>query len=81
MRVAVEAASASGAFAVGAPARVIAPGNYTAIGSVNIGRTYDVAPDGTRFLMIKDATQTTAAPPIVVVQHFDEELKRLVPTK
>jgi hypothetical protein len=25
--------------------------------------------------------QTTGPPQVVVVQHFDEELKRLVPTK
>jgi hypothetical protein len=40
--------------------------------------------DGKRFLMIKEgvgAGQTAAAPKIIVVQHFDEELKRLVPTK
>jgi serine/threonine-protein kinase len=49
------------------------------------GRTYDVSPDGRRFLMIKDsdtADQQAAAPPnLVVVQHWAEELKRLVPTK
>jgi hypothetical protein len=31
--------------------------------------------------MVKSASDPTAAPPqIVVVQHFDQELKRLVPT-
>jgi hypothetical protein len=46
------------------------------------GRTYDIAPDGRRFLMIKEDAGTAAAPQnLVVVQHFDEELKRLVPTK
>jgi hypothetical protein len=48
------------------------------------GRTYDISPDGQRFLMIKDGggTDQTAAPPqIIVVQHWTEELKRLVPTK
>jgi serine/threonine-protein kinase len=45
-------------------------------------RAYDVAPDGTRFLMIKDVDSTaTAAPAIVVVQHWVEELKRLLPPK
>ena len=46
-------------------------------------RRPDVAADGQRFLMIKlAASDPTSAPPqIVVVQHFDEELKRLVPTK
>jgi hypothetical protein len=47
-------------------------------------RHYDVSPDGRRFLMIKEGggTDQTAAPPqIIVVQHWTEELKRLVPTK
>jgi serine/threonine-protein kinase len=45
-------------------------------------RNYDIAADG-RFLMLKAApNDTTGAPPqIVVVQHFDEELKRLVLAK
>ena len=48
----------------------------------NPGRTYDIAADG-RFLMMKDAgAGGTAAPAsIIVVQHWVEELKRLVPTK
>ena len=43
---------------------------------------YDVSPDGQRFLMIKaPGTDASAAPPaLIVVQHWDEELKRLVPT-
>ena len=46
-------------------------------------RMYDVAPDGTRFLMIRKG-EGSAEPPItqiVVVQHFDQELTRLVPVK
>jgi serine/threonine-protein kinase len=46
------------------------------------GRTYDVSPDGRRFLIVKgvDARDETAAPPgIIVVQNWFEELKRLVP--
>jgi Tol biopolymer transport system component len=47
-----------------------------------VGRTYDISPDGSRFLVVKPATEPNAQPPqLVVVQHFDEELKRLVPTK
>ena len=48
------------------------------------GRTYDVSPDGRRFLMIKDARTTDpAAPPpqLVVVLNWFEELKRLVSPK
>ena len=47
------------------------------------GRTYDVSPDGQRFLMIKvgaGSDQTAAPTNIVVVQTWHEELKRLVPT-
>ena len=46
------------------------------------GETTVWRPDG-RFLMIMDDGAALAAAPlqIVVVQHFDEELKRLVPTK
>ena len=45
------------------------------------GRTYDVAADGRRFLMIKeDASRPDQRPiQLVVVQNFFEELKRLVP--
>ena len=68
-----------------APTKVL-EGNY-AVGSGLAGgrpfRNYDIAPDGQRFLMLKAAgSDTIVAPPqIIVVQHFDEELKRLVPTK
>jgi hypothetical protein len=41
-----------------------------------------VSPDGQRFLMITaPETDASAAPPaLIVVQRWDEELKRLVPT-
>ena len=41
-----------------------------------------ISPDGQRFLMIKEgggAEQAATPITLVVVQHFDEELKRLVP--
>jgi serine/threonine-protein kinase len=46
------------------------------------GRSYDVSPDGRRFLMIKEGGPSGTASPasLVVVQHWFEELKRLVPT-
>jgi Tol biopolymer transport system component len=50
--------------------------------SFSISRTYDISPDGSRFLMIKGAgTDTTAQPSVILVEHWDEELKRLVPKK
>ena len=50
------------------------------------GRNYDVSGDGQRFLMIKesagsDSSSTPAAPSIVVVINWTEELKARVLTK
>jgi eukaryotic-like serine/threonine-protein kinase len=45
-------------------------------------RSYDVAPDGKRFVMLKNAETSgprSTPPRIVVVQNWFEELKRLVP--
>ena len=53
-------------------------------GGGNQGRTYDVSPDGRRFLMIKTGggTDAPAAPAsITVVLNWFEELKRLAPAK
>jgi serine/threonine-protein kinase len=46
------------------------------------GRTYDVSPDGQRFLVVK-RTGAAAPPPtrIVIVSHWFDELRRLVPTR
>jgi serine/threonine-protein kinase len=46
------------------------------------GRSYDVSADGKQFLMIKEGA-SGATPPanLIVVQHWGEELKRLVPTR
>jgi serine/threonine protein kinase len=64
----------------GAPTRLFR-GHYFSAGTSR--RTYDVSPDGQRFLMIKGpGTDGGPAPSaLIVVQHWDEELKRLVPTK
>ena len=46
------------------------------------GRTYDIAPDGQRFLMIKEGTETddtSAAGQIIIVENWFEELKARVP--
>ena len=47
----------------------------------NPGRTYDISPDGQRFLMIKGRTLTAAPAGLIVVQHWVEELMRLLPAK
>ena len=46
-------------------------------------RTYDVSPDGQRFLMIKDAAvdDQEAAPSITIVLNWLEELKAKLPLK
>jgi eukaryotic-like serine/threonine-protein kinase len=47
------------------------------------GRSYDVAPDGRRFLLAlnKEAPTSLAPAQMIFVQHWFEELKRLVPKK
>jgi serine/threonine-protein kinase len=62
--------------------RVIEPRHYHGVNAgVWGGRMYDVANDGSRFLMIKDATpdRSTANASIVVTHYWLEQLKRLVP--
>ena len=65
------------AFEAGSP-EVLFTGSY----AVTIGRMYDVAPDGQRFLMVKplETTEGGARNEVVLVQNWFEELKRLVPT-
>jgi eukaryotic-like serine/threonine-protein kinase len=65
----------------GTPTTLIEAGYFRG-GGGNDSRMYDVSPDGKRFLMIKqDVSANQPAARIVVVQHWLEELKRLVPTK
>ena len=61
------------------PSVVVKEGYFT--NPVWWGRSYDVSADGQRFLMIKEGGPDGTAPPtsLVVVQHWVEELKRLVP--
>jgi hypothetical protein len=80
MRVGVERGRS---WAATTPTLVIKDGYVTVPGG-SPGRTYDVSPDGQRFLLIKERDadrQTSTAREIVVVQHWFEELKRLVPTQ
>jgi eukaryotic-like serine/threonine-protein kinase len=49
---------------------------------VSTSQSYDVSPDGKRFLMIKEGSGADPTPPTIeVVQNWFEELKRVVPTK
>jgi eukaryotic-like serine/threonine-protein kinase len=65
-------------FTAGTPTRLF-EGRYYVGDAANVGRTYDVSPDGRRFLMMK--ADTTTPTNIIVVQNWDQELKRLVPPK
>jgi hypothetical protein len=57
--------------------------SFTAGNFGGTGRTYDVSPDGRRFLVLKLAASAPSdvSTRLVVVQNWTEELKRLVPTK
>ena len=77
MRVGLERAPS---WAATTPTLLIKEGYVTVPGG-NFGRTYDISADGQRFLLLKagDGSEQTAAPAsLIVIQHFDEELKRLV---
>jgi serine/threonine-protein kinase len=63
-------------FSAGTPTTLFATRYFTGVAS----RTYDVSPDGQRFLMIKTAG-TEQAPSMVVVLNWSEELKAKLPAK
>jgi serine/threonine protein kinase/Tol biopolymer transport system component len=78
MRVGVERGTA---WAAATPTTIVKAGIATGL-AASPGRIYDISPDGQRFLVLKPATDPNTPPPqLIVVQHFDEELKRLVPAK
>jgi hypothetical protein len=57
------------------------PGVYRS--SAQLGRQWDIAPDGERFLIVNPGETNGEQPQsrIVVVLNWHDELKRLVPTK
>lgn len=74
-------------FAAGVPS-LVSSGTYVGTSEGDRpGRTYDIAPDGQRFLMVKenasaDGDDATAGPAqIHVVQGWFEELRARVPTR
>jgi serine/threonine-protein kinase len=78
MRVGVERAAS---WAATTPTMLLKDGSVMTPGN-NLGRNYDISPDGQRFLVVKPVSASNAPPPqLIVVQHFDEMLKRLVPVK
>jgi serine/threonine-protein kinase len=68
---------------VSKPTKVLEGRYVVATAGVSLQRNYDIAADDRQFLMIKDggAGGSDTRPQIVIIQHFDEELKRLVPLK
>ncbi len=76
-RVAVETAGAG--WNTRAPTSVFSATYF--LGSSYPQRMYDVSPDDQQFLMIKSRTDATRPPGLVIVQHFDEELKGLALAK
>ena len=61
------------------PVKVLEPGYWSR--EALIGSAYDVSPDGKRFLVVTPPKDNGGPPDIVVIQHWDEELKALVPSK
>jgi eukaryotic-like serine/threonine-protein kinase len=66
-------------FAPGRSVRLFDGSAYVGGGAHGSGRTYDVSPDASRFLMIKIGSADRAPAPLVVVLNWFEELRRLVP--
>jgi serine/threonine-protein kinase len=61
------------------PSKILEPGYWSS--GVLIGRQYDVSLDGKRFLVVTPPKDTGDAPELIVMQHWDEELKAKAPSK
>ena len=74
--------SAGGTFTWGTPTKLFPNNFYVGRGVLSRGGTYDVSPDGQRFLMLKtvgDPDGLGESATVVVVKNWGEELKRLLP--
>lgn len=75
----------TGSFAFGRPTRLLNTRYFSGFGGSGqavAGRTFDVSPDGKRFLVIKDVPgDQSAAPQIVVIVNESEELGARVSVK
>ena len=69
--------AAGPAFAPGRPTPLLQGGDFIGGGASGSGRTYDISPDASRFLMIRSVNEGPG--PLVVVLNWFEELKRLAP--
>jgi serine/threonine-protein kinase len=61
------------------PVKVLDPGYWSREALIFLA--WDVAPDGKRFLVVTPPTDQGDPPDLVVIQHWDEELKARVPVK
>jgi len=64
-------------FQAGQGRRLFLDPAYRGAGSSLSDRTYDVSPDGRRFVMIRNLDESR--PSLVVVQHWFDELRQRVP--
>ena len=73
--------SAGSSFTYGKPEVVFPFAGYLVLGGGAAGRTYDISPDGRRFLMVKTRDNMMLRPSITVVSHWFDELRARVPGK
>jgi hypothetical protein len=66
-------------FTAGRPQKIIDNRSYVGGGRSLTARTYDVSPDGQRFLLLKAQSSDTTS--IVIVVNWTEELKRRTPAR
>ena len=60
-------------------ASLVFEGPYRGTASPANARAFDISPDGQQFLMIKENRDLFELSQIIIVQNWNEELKRLVP--
>ena len=68
---------------MGTPTPVLSQPYFGGLALLSRAGTYDVSPDGRRFVMLKQAGtdgQTTEPATVVVVKNWVAELRRAVPT-
>ena len=71
----------STSFSAGNPELLFENRYYGGVGNApQGGRAYDVSVNGSQFLMIKPVEASTAAPRIIIVENWVDEVRRLAPT-
>jgi len=74
---AVDYVAEGDSFAAGRP-KVLFSGEFVG-NAINSDRSFDVSPDGQRFLMIEPSETPNDASQLILVQNWFEELERLAP--